>query len=44
MSGITIAVLLVAVAVVLATFVVAAMLLYAGAHSLGYTYRKARPR
>ncbi len=42
MSGITIAVLLVAVGV--GTFVIAAMLLYARAHSLGYTYRKARPR
>jgi len=42
MRGITIAVLLVAVGV--GTFVIAAMLLYAGAHSLGYTYRKARPR
>jgi len=41
MSGITIAVLLVAVGV--GTCVIAAMLLYAGAHSLGYTYRKAGP-
>jgi len=42
MSGITIAVLLVAVGV--GTCVIAAMLLHAGGPQPGYTYRKARPR
>src|ERR1035437_143654 len=41
MSGLAIAVFLVAVWV--ATYVIAAMVLYAGAYCIGYTYRTARP-